>query len=507
MAEAKSLVSKEHSSAAADPVALGVRDLSKSFGGVAVLKTVSLELRSGEVHALLGENGAGKSTLVKVMAGVVPADSGEVYGTAHADGDVFMVFQELSVVPQMSVLDNLVLASRGRRGPFVPFRRLRRRAQECLARAGLGDVVLSRPVESLALAQRQLLEIARGLIADARVLILDEPTATLSDVEIAKVHHVARSLCAAGTSVVYITHRLGEVFEVADRVTVMRGGRVVAGGEVGAFDMPTLITEMLGAEHEQVHRPRTGTAAVTDGRLLQVRELSMAGRFGAFSAGFTAGEITAVFGQIGSGADDVARVLAGMNRRTDGAIELDGEPLRLGNRTVAQREGVSYISPDRVNEGVFLDATVAVNVSSGALQHVTKHRMISRAREREFARTMATRVALDPARVGEPVHAFSGGNQQKVAIARALAADPTVLILDEPTRGVDIGARSEIYRRIRALAEQGVIVVAYSSDIVEIRELADRVITMYRGAQVSSHLVSEVDDAQLMAEILHGGTS
>ena len=180
--------------------------------------------------------------------------------------------------------------------------------------------------------------------------------------------------------------------------------------------------------------------------------------------------------------------------------------MRLGARTVAQREGVSYVSPDRVNEGVFLEASVAVNVSSGALHQVTRYGMISAGREKQFARTSAGRVALDPGRIAEPVYAFSGGNQQKVAIARALAADPKVLVLDEPTRGVDIGARSEIYRRIRALTEQGVVVLAYSSDIVEIRELADRVITMYRGAVVGSHRVSDVDDGVLMAEILHGGT-
>ena len=271
-------------------VVLGVRDVSKSYGGTRVLDSVSVEFRAHQVHALLGENGAGKSTLVKVMSGVVTHDDGEVYGSAHASRDVFMVFQELSVVPEMSLLDNLILASRDRHTPFVSYRRLRQRAQECLNAAGLRDVELGRPVEGLGLAQRQLLEIARGLMADARVLILDEPTATLSDVEIAKVHDVTRSLCAGGTSVIYITHRLGEVLELADQVTVMRDGRVVTSDHAARFDMPALISHMLGPEHRQASSGDR-TPALHGTRVLEISGVSLRSGFASLSPGFAHGSL------------------------------------------------------------------------------------------------------------------------------------------------------------------------------------------------------------------------
>ena len=487
--------------------ALEVRGLTKSFGGAAALSDVDVTFRAGEVHALLGENGAGKSTLVKIVSGVVQADSGSISGEAHDAGDVFMVFQELSVVPEMSLFDNLVLADRGKRSFFVSYRRLRDRAERCLSGAGLGGVELTQPAASLSLAQRQLLEIARGLMADARVLILDEPTATLSDVEISKVHEVVRDLCRRGTAVVYITHRLGEVFNLADRVTVMRGGRVVASDVVDEFSMATLVHHMLGevtSESRMSHARRDQGA---DGPTLTARGLSLLGRYEPLTIRFRAGQIVAFFGQIGSGADDVVRTLAGIQGKSGGHLQLNDHELELGDRARAQGAGIAYISPDRVNEGVFLNASISRNISSGALGLVTSRTVIRRALESDLARTIAKRVALDSSRIQEPVAVLSGGNQQKVAIGRALATDPKILVLDEPTRGVDIGARAEIYRGLRALADQATLVIAYSSDIVEIRELADRVITMYRGRVVGEHAIGDTDDAQLMAEILHGAAS
>ena len=484
-------------------VLLGVEDLSKSYGGAPAMAEVSVQFAAGEVHALLGENGAGKSTLVKAIAGVVAPDSGRIYGPAHDSGDVAMVFQELSVVPEMSVIDNLALASRGRRGPIVSYRRLRVRALDSLEAAGLSGIDLDQPVEVLSLAQRQLLEIARGLMADAQVLILDEPTATLSDVEITRVHAVLRSLTAAGTAVVYITHRLGEVFELSDQITVMRAGRVVAAGPTAEFTMTSLVTAMLGADHKPVRR-NTAAAAGQPGRALTVTQLSARGSYDDIGFSVQSGEVVALFGQIGSGADDVVRSVAGLHPADHGRVRLGEVDLDVADRARAQRAGISYISPDRVHEGVFLDAPVTVNISSGALRRITARGFISRRRETELATELARSVALDPSRVHEPVLAFSGGNQQKVAIARALASRPTVLVLNEPTRGVDIGARSEIYRSIQARAAEGVLVLLYSSDVVEIRELADRVITLYRGRQIGEHRVVAVTDAQLLTEILNG---
>ncbi|WP_440708954.1 sugar ABC transporter ATP-binding protein [Herbiconiux sp. YIM B11900] len=495
--------SSESHTTAEPELLLGVDSVSKSYGGAPALVEVSTGFRAGEVHAVVGENGAGKSTLVKIVSGIIAADSGRLFGPAHDDGDVAMVFQELSVVPEMSVFDNLALATRKRRGIVIPFRSIRKRAGDVLEKAGLGGLPLDLPVEALSLAQRQLLEIARGLIAEARVLILDEPTATLSDVEIQKIHGIIRSLTRGGTSIAYITHRLGEVFELADRVTIMRAGRVVATGPTAEFTMKSVVDQMLGSEHVPVEK--VGSArAHDDPRSLRVDLATVRGVFADVSFEARGGEVLALFGQIGSGAGDVARSLAGLSELSTGGVALDGTDLRLRDRVSAQREKIAYISPDRVHEGVFLDASVATNISAGALGRVSSAGVISGRRELDLARSTAESVALDPRRIREPVSAFSGGNQQKVAVGRALATEPQVLVLNEPTRGVDIGARSEIYRSIRALSAQNVVVVVYSSDVLEIRELADRVVTMYRGRMVGEHEVDRVTDSDLLTEILSG---
>jgi ABC-type sugar transport system ATPase subunit len=485
-------------------ILLAAESVNKSYGGVPVLRDVDIAFNAGEVHALLGENGAGKSTLVKVIAGIIPADSGSVVGPAHEDGDIAMVFQELSVVPEMSVLDNLVLAARSSRGPLVPYRRLRATALDALSRAGLANVNLGSPVATLSLAKRQLLEIARGLMVDAKVLILDEPTATLSDVEIERVHGVIKELVAAGHSIVYITHRLGEVFSLADRITIMRAGKVAASGATAEFEMKDVVSHMLGADHvpgEKRIPPRADAGAQAS---LAVSGLSALGQFEDVSFEATSGTVLALFGQVGSGADDLVKALVGLTEVSGGKVTLRGEELSLRSRHSTQRDGIAYVSADRVTEGVFLNASVTANVSSGALSRVSDRRIIRRLKELSLAKEQAAQVSLDASRVKEPAFAFSGGNQQKIAVARALATRPSVLVLNEPTRGVDIGARSEIYRSIRGLLADDVIVIVYSSDIVEIRELADRVITMYRGDMVEHHQVDDIDDASLITEILNG---
>jgi ribose transport system ATP-binding protein len=487
-------------------VLLGAQALSKSYGGVTVLDDVTVSFRAGEVHALLGENGAGKSTLVKIIAGVIDADSGDIVGSAHEDDDIAMVFQELSVVPEMSVLDNLALAARSGRA-FVPYKKIRAAASTALASAGLGDVDLSSPVATLSLARRQLLEIARGLIVDAKVLILDEPTATLSDVEIERVHTVIRQLVDRGHAIVYITHRLAEVFSLSDRITIMRSGRIAASGSTSEFQMKDVVSHMLGSDHVPGDK-RSGARESADGlKVLRATGLGSLGLFRDISFEATSGSILALFGQVGSGADDVVKSLVGVCEVSEGSVSLGDAELALRSRSSTQRDGIAYVSADRVTEGVFLDASVATNVSSGALPRVSVRSVIRRGKELQLARDQAAMVSLDPGRIKEPAYAFSGGNQQKIAVARALATQPKVLVLNEPTRGVDIGARSEIYRSVRRLLEDDVIVIVYSSDIVEIRELADRVITMYRGDLVGEHWVDEIQDSALITEILNGGAA
>ncbi|MEE3850943.1 sugar ABC transporter ATP-binding protein [Gordonia sp. LSe1-13] len=482
-----------------------VKGISKTFGGTRALENVSIDFYAGEVHALLGENGAGKSTLMKVIAGVHSADEGELVGSRGQELDVAMVFQELSVVPEMSVRENMEISRFENRRVFVDHRALEPGLRSALESAGLGDLDLDMPVEALPLAQRQLLEIARGLYADAKVLILDEPTATLSDIEIERVHGVVRNLVEQGHGIVYITHRLGEVFALADRITIMRSGTVVASAPTANFTMNEVVTMMLGHEHTSVAaEPVGGLPPVSDRRRVGVHGLSAAHQFTDVSFEIRAGEVLTVFGQIGSGADQVIRALAGFVNIASGTVAIDGEKVHLNSRPASQADGIAYVSADRTVEGVFLDSSVTGNISSGALEKVSRRGLLSARRERRLATEYAGLVAFDTERVGMPVGALSGGNQQKIAIARALATSPRVLVLNEPTRGVDVGARAEIYKVIRALAHQNVAVIVYSSDIVELRELGDRVITMFRGRVVGDRPIRSVDDAALLSEILHG---
>lgn len=488
-----------------DSPLMQVVGVSKTFGGTKALTNVSMAFRAGEVHALLGENGAGKSTLMKIIAGVYSADEGELVGSRDGELDVAMVFQELSVVPEMSVRENMEMSRFDNRSLFVKHRALESGVRGALEAAGLGELDLDMPVEALPLAQRQLLEIARGLYADAKVLILDEPTATLSDIEIERVHAVVRNLVAQGHGIVYITHRLGEVFTLADRITIMRSGEVVASAPTTEFSLDEVVTMMLGHEHTSVAaEPVQGLAPELQRRQVAVSQLSATHQFHDVSFSVRAGEVLTVFGQIGSGADQVIRALAGLAHVGSGSVRIDDTPVHLNSRPASQADGVAYVSADRTIEGVFLDYSVAGNISSGALERVSKRGVLSARRERALATEYAELVAFDPTRTGTSVGALSGGNQQKIAIARALATSPKVLVLNEPTRGVDIGARSEIYKAIRALAHQNVAVIVYSSDIVELHELGDRVITMFRGRIVGDRPTKSVDDAQLLAEILHG---
>lgn len=494
-------------------VGLRVEGVSKHFGGVRALSDVSATFRRGEVHALLGENGAGKSTLVRIIAGVSKPDAGAVsFGNdGSPNGSVALVFQELSLLPELSVTDNLLLGLKDR-GTFVGRGNRMALIAETLTRTGLESLDLEAPVSALSLAQRQLLEIARGLLRDPDILILDEPTATLSDVEINRIHQVLDGLRKQGHAIVYITHRLGEVFRLADAITIMRNGYVVSTGATAEFSMDRIYTDMLGEDH-RVERRQLATDVdaepTTHGRtVLSLSHVESRMRFADVDLQVAAGEVVALLGQVGSGADALAKAVAGLVPIHAGTIELDGTPLRRLSRVSGQRRGIAYVSADRVIEGVFLDGTVAMNVSSGSLSRIMNRAgLLSAAKEKALAKQYSDSVSFDADRITAPVVTLSGGNQQKVSIARALAARPRLLVLVEPTRGVDVGARSEIYRSLRDLTAQGLAILVYTSDSAEVLELADRVITMFRGRTVSSRVTRDATEGALLAEILHGGVA
>jgi ABC-type sugar transport system ATPase subunit len=493
---------------------LEVRGVSKRYGSVQALDRVDFELRPGEIMALLGENGAGKSTLVKVLAGLVDPDEGTVlvdgapatlYPSARSQAaGVAVVHQEYSSVPTMTVAENLVLGQSGVPPVWLP-RSLNRRARRLLEQVGLGELDPRTPVERLTVAEMQLLEIARLLVRDARILIFDEPTAALTDREIERVLEVIRRLAAEGRSVIYVTHRLAEVFRITDRVTVFRNGRSLAPERTADLDVDTVISRMLGRELGTMFPPRD-TLAETP--LLEVDGLLAPGLTAPVSFVARRGEIVGLTGQLGSGASEAVQALAGQIPRTAGRIVVDGDEITSQRHGVIVRHGVGYCSADRKRDGVFANRSIRENISSPWLRTVSgRAGWVSQADERSRAEEIAGRFAIDTKRMASPVATLSGGNQQKVAVGKWLGTEPKVLLLEEPTRGVDVGARAEIYAALRRLCAGGLAIVVVSSDTAEVLGLCDTIATFYRGELTSIAPHDQRSEEDLAREVMHRSTA
>jgi ribose transport system ATP-binding protein len=491
----------------AEAPALRVEGISKRFGSIQALSDVSLEVRAGEVMALVGENGAGKSTLVKILVGLHRPDEGQIFlegketdlsSVRRAEGArIAIVQQELSLVRTMSIAENVFLGDTRAQTWRTP-RRLVTLAAPFLERVGLGSLDPRQPVGSLSVAERQLVEIARLIARDARVLILDEPTAALSDREIERVMEVVRSVRSEGRSVIYVTHRLGEVFALADRVTVFRDGRSQPPVAVSELDLGRLVERMLGVPLQNLYPPRSAGFGET---VLRVRGLEMDTLAEPVDLEVRAGEILGLAGQLGSGSSRLLRGLAGVQPRTGSVTVRDiSIPPRAIRRAV--RSGLVYCSADRKVDGLFLGRDVDENLTSTALGRVSTSGWLSHRRERRLAAELATRFRIDRARLGSAAETLSGGNQQKVALGKWLAPEPAVLLVDEPTRGVDVGARAEIYSHLRSLADSGLAIVFASSDMQEVLGLADTIATFYRGHLVNVAPVQETSAAAVMREVM-----
>ena len=489
---------------------IGTRNLSKSFGAIAALKDVSLDIAPGEIRAICGENGAGKSTLVKLLTGVYRPDSGDitVAGETRAiatprqaqELGIALVAQELSLCPDLSVEDNIWLGS-----VQVPLLHKRseftRRARETLALLGAQHISLRAPAGALAMGERQLVEIARMLTRDARVLILDEPTATLNDIEIERIFAALGALKREGKSLIYITHRLGEVFRICDRVSVLRNGELVATRDVSGVDRKSLIELMLGRSFVEMYPELRGS----EGDIaLAIEDLSVPGSVERFSARVPKGKIVCIAGQVGSGAVDVVNALAGLAYNASGKILVGGRPLTPGSSARALKRNIMFISGDRAEEGIFrrlrvLDNLIATRLSDYA--DVRGAAAAGAAGKRCLARTAGRR---RPTTTHSAADELSGGNQQKLAFGRCIDRGTSgVLVMNEPTRGIDVGARADIYRIMRRFCEQGYAVVMTSSDLEEIIGLGDTIITMFRGRQVGVYGRHDVTMARLVADITH----
>ena len=493
-------------------VLIRVDGLVKRFGSTQAVRAASFSIAAGEIHALCGHNGAGKSTVVKMLSGQETPDDGVIFigdeavelrsrQVAQRHG-IALVDQELSVVPALTVAENLMLGD-VRTGWVNHSRRSGDRFRSLLDSVGLNHVGLSQPLSDLGLGERQLIEVARALGQDARVVILDEPTATLSDVESEYVYASVRKVAEAGRAILFVSHRLGEVLDLCDQVTVMRDGEVVATSAASELTIDSLIHQMLGEAPRRLEK-KTGTEAEGD-VVLSVTGLSVPGRVRDFSMSLRAGRVYAVAGQLGSGASDVLRAIAGLIPGAVMNLEVDGVTVRAGHPVAAVRAGIAFVSNDRKSEGLFLRKPISWNLLATRLPDVTRLGVVSRRRWTASLTRLVGLCGLDRKRVGHDVGSLSGGNQQKVFVGRCLGrADVRVLLLDDPTRGVDVGGRAAIHALLRDAADSGMAVLFSSTELEELLDLADVVVTMHKGVAVRWH-EGETASAVLLREMTHGG--
>lgn len=467
--------------------AVAARGLSKRYPGVLALDQVNLEVLPGEVHVLLGENGAGKSTLVKILSGAVQPDGGTIavdgkpviLSSPHAAqlAGISTVHQELSLVADLTVAQNLFLGRElSRRHGLLDAPAMERQATEWLSALGL-RVAPGTKVRRLSLAVRQLVEIARALARNPRVLILDEPTSSLSEQETEELFERIRAITAQGVGVVYISHRLEELARIADRVTVMRDGRVVAAALPASTPLPELVRQMVGRDLSEEFPDRQSAPGEV---LLRVTGLTVPGLVSDVSFDVRAGEVVGVFGLIGAGRTELLRGLYGLDA-AQGEVELLGRRIDGGTPRRSIDSGLALVPEDRHGWGLVLPMSIGDNISLSSLDHCTAHGFLLRPLVAALAGRFMTTLRIKAPNSATGVGALSGGNQQKVVLARALAAEPTVLLLDEPTRGVDVGAKIEIYELVAALTAQGKGVLVVSSEIPEVLGLSDRVLVMRQG--------------------------
>lgn len=486
------------------------KGLTKRFGPNTVLNSVDFSIRGGEILALCGENGAGKSTLVKLLTGLHTPDGGSIsvdgrqirlHGPRDAQQlGIAFVSQELSIVPQLSVLENLWLGHQDL-GFLFQRSRLVAKAREVLTKVGLAELSTNALASSLSLGQRQLLEIARMLLRDARVFILDEPTATLSDSEISLVFEALKRLRESGCAIIFITHRLSEVFEICDRTTILRGGKLVGTFDVEDVDRDQLVEHMLGRSLGQMYPQGSH---IQDGLALSVKNLHVPGVLKALSFNVARGEIVCLAGQIGSGATNAVRALAGLVYNATGVVHVGDIQVKLGSVASALRANMRFVSEDRAAEGLFLDQRVDLNMLATQLSTVSRFGIVSDSALRRDASARSGEVQLDSSRLADFIGKLSGGNQQKVAIGRSISSNPHgVLLLNEPTRGVDVGARAEIYQLLKKFCEKGYGIVMMSTDIEEVVGMSDRVVTLYRGLKINEYKKPDISAQKILLDVTH----
>ncbi|MGB8353953.1 MAG: sugar ABC transporter ATP-binding protein [Chthoniobacteraceae bacterium] len=488
------------------------RGITKSFGGVLALRDVTLSIGRGECHGLMGENGAGKSTLGKVLAGIHRPDSGEmiVDGSSHVfssprnamEAGVAMVHQELAFCADLSVAENLCMGRYPRRfGVLIDTEEMARRAQKLLGAIGV-SLDVWKPMRDLTTAQEQLVQIAAAVGTDPSILIFDEPTSSLAEPDAQNLFRLIEELKTRGITMIYVSHRMPELFRVCDRISILRDGRYVGTLAKGEMTHDAVVQMMIGRSVEEYFPQHLSIKA--GGVSLQVRGLSSPGRFRDVSFEIRSGEIVGFAGLVGAGRSEVAKAIFGLDPHVTGDVMLDGKPLPLGDVKAAMRAGVGLVPEDRKRQGCVLGMPCRANISMALLDRLRKAGLLDRAREKQIAVQYFEQLRVKAASLDAPVHSLSGGNQQKIVLAKWLARSGKLLIVDEPTRGVDVGAKAAIHALIDDLARQGLAVMLISSELPEVINLSTRILVMREGeivGELSRDHASQEAVLRLMAGV------
>jgi ribose transport system ATP-binding protein len=488
-----------------------MKGISKSFGAVRVLDGVDFTVAGGEIHALVGENGAGKSTLMKILSGAYTPDGGSILidgkpvsirstGEAEAAG-IAIIHQELNMIPQLTVIDNLFLGREPSVFGVIQRARMRGEAQSSLSKVGAGQIDMNRTAESLSIGRQQLVEIAKALSLDARVLIMDEPTASLTEREIDTLFAIMKDLKSRGVGIVYVSHRMEEIFKICDKVSVLRDGHFVGERAVAETGFEEVVKMMVGRElKERFPKREVSLGSVR----LKVDDLSDDGHIKHIHFEVRSGEVLGVAGLIGAGRSEILNTIFGVNRRTAGQVLLDGKPLSIKQPADAIAAGIGFVTEDRKSQGLVLGLSLRENIT---LVHLAKYSFAGIVnRKAEDAAVKELMVELDiRARDAElEVKALSGGNQQKVVFAKWLAKPPKVLLLDEPTRGVDVGGKAEIYETINRLTAAGTAIVMVSSELAEVLAISDRILVMREGRQAQIFNAKAANQEQIITAATEG---
>ncbi|WP_260472081.1 sugar ABC transporter ATP-binding protein [Bacillus canaveralius] len=482
-----------------------MKNISKHFGGVKALTDVSLNVEKGEIHALIGENGAGKSTLMKILAGAYQKDHGEIFidgkeAKISSPKDVInlgvsVIYQEFMLAPDLSVAENIFIDKLAGSGMLINWKTLKKRAKEQLVKLGFEDIDPEAKVGSLTVAYQQIVEICKCLARESKILVFDEPTAVLTFSETRKLLSIIQNLKANGVSIIYISHRLEELLEISDYITVLKDGGYVATVETSLINKEELVEMMVGREITQLFPERK---AEIGGGILKVENLSAGNMVKNVSFSVKSGEVVGFSGLVGSGRTEAMRAIYGADKKNSGKVIYFGEEVNFKDPKEAINKGLGLLPEDRKKEGLLLEQSIRMNTTMASMFKIKKLGVINHKKEKEYVKQLLASISTKYGSMENNANSLSGGNQQKIALAKWLSADCKVLVFDEPTRGVDVGAKTEIYKIINQLAEEGVAVIVISSEMAEIIGMCDRAIVMRQGLVAGELNKSELTENNLI---------